>query len=355
MGPRKYGVRIIVTIIFLILLLFFVLANNTFSMAKRAMVPAHTVDQPHSDIVSLHPGICPNNDMLNLNDYNFTQHGAEPSKNNRTDYNILFLTPFSDTLVKFKHYFELLCSLTYPHDRISVAFGQDSGSKKTKEAIEIISQYRKSFRNVNFYVLDINTKSQVRRKYRHNIQDQPLRRSHMAISRNELMFRSIQYEDDWVIWLDVDLDYIPPNLIQLLLSANQPIVTPACVQNIAFEAYDRNIWRETNESRKHIQEQKKINGENFLMLELYANTTRTRLVDLRDEGKVVPIDGVGCCALMVKASCHRQGLQFPSFVFDSHIESEGMAKMAAKMGIPVYGMPYVQVFHDMKHIYDEEV
>jgi hypothetical protein len=76
-----------------------------------------------------------------------------------------------------------------------------------------------------------------------------------------------------------------------------------------------------------------------------AESKRTRLVDLRKEGKVVPIDGVGGCALLVEASCHRNGLVFPSFVFESHIYAEGLAKMATKMGYPIYGLPFVQVFY----------
>ena len=295
---------------------------------------------------------CPAEYMVKLNHHRYIQDGQEPSKNNRTDYNILFLTPFSDTVARLTKYFQLMCSLSYPHERISIAFGQDSGFETTAEAANLSRMFGQSFRDVTFHslVLDAN---QVNHKTRHKAAMQQKRRSHMALSRNELLFRAMKADHDWVIWLDVDLEYIPPNLVQLLLSANQPIVSPACVHTEPFRTYDRNIWRETAKGKKFIRQQllkKHFNGD-FLMMELSKRTMRRRITDIRNEGAVVPIDGVGCCVLLVNASCHRHGLIFPSFVFDSHIESEGLGKMAVKMGYPLYGMPFVQVFHDMKQLY----
>ena len=174
----------------------------------------------------------------------------------------------------------------------------------------------------------------------------------MSLSRNELLFRALRDEHDRVIWIDVDMEYIPPNLIQLLLSPNQPIVAPVCAINKPYDTYDRNTWRETNKSRAHIEQQKAKYGDDFVMIEP-SITLRKHLAALRDEGAVVQLDGIGGCALLVNASCHRQGLIFPTFSFDSHVETEGLAKMATKMGIPLHGLPNVQVFHDMRNLYIE--
>lgn len=57
------------------------------------------------------------------------------------------------------------------------------------------------------------------------------------------------------------------------------------------------------------------------------------------------LDGVGGCVLLVVAGHHRQGLNFPGYVFDNHIETEALAKMAQKMGLSVCGLPYLQVIH----------
>ena len=257
-------------------------------------------------------------------------------------------------MARLTKYFQLLCSLSYPHHRISIAFGQDAGFEATaKAADDICRTFAESFRDVAFFTLEVEA-NHVNHSVRHQAALQHERRRHMALSRNELLWRALRADHDWVIWLDVDLEYIPPDLVQLLLSPNKPIVSPACVHTDAFQTYDRNIWRETREGRKYIKrEQRKHRrkGTDFLMMELSSETMRRRITSIRDEGAVVPIDGVGCCALLINASCHRKGLTFPPYVLDSHIESEGLGKMAVKMGYPLYGLPYVQVFHDLKDRY----
>lgn len=82
-----------------------------------------------------------------------------------------------------------------------------------------------------------------------------------------------------------------------------------------------------------------------LMLEGYGVNLRLYLPDLRREGRVVPIDGVGGCTLLIRADLHRKGLVFPEELIDHHIETEGLAKLAKQMNFGVYGMPFVEVIH----------
>jgi len=81
------------------------------------------------------------------------------------------------------------------------------------------------------------------------------------------------------------------------------------------------------------------------MLEGYRPTKRLFLNDLKLESDLVHIDGVGGCVLLIAAELHRAGLIFPPFVFDHHIETEGLAKMAARMGVKLYGLPSVNIIH----------
>ena len=81
------------------------------------------------------------------------------------------------------------------------------------------------------------------------------------------------------------------------------------------------------------------------MIEGYSHSKRRFLNDLKTESDVVRVDGVGGCVLLVAADLHRSGLVFPPFVFDRHIETEGMAKMAARMGVKLYGLPSVNIIH----------
>ena len=321
--------------------------RTAISIQREETSPRHEQNTANDTVVQ-----CPADYIVKINDYGFKQKAQVPSLNNRTDYNILILTPFSDSPSRLVTYFQLVCSLTYPHGRISIAFGQDSGfpRESSRQAQEIITKFHRSFRDVTFHELDHRV-NKIRHSDRHNLTKQPARRTHMAISRNELLFRAMRNHHDWVVWLDVDLAYIPPNTIQLLLSPNKPIVAPLCLRNTKpYDAFDWNLWRETRASRVFISQQKSLLGEDFVMIENSAASLRKRLDILRDEGNVVRLDGVGGCCLLVNASCHRQGLIFPSLVFDSHLETEGLAKMATKMGIPVYGLTRVQVFHNMTEL-----
>ena len=69
------------------------------------------------------------------------------------------------------------------------------------------------------------------------------------------------------------------------------------------------------------------------------------LSQLRDQGPIVPMGGVGGAMLLVYADVHREGLVFPPFPFEGRIETEGLALMAWDMGYGVYGMPNLEVIH----------
>lgn len=59
----------------------------------------------------------------------------------------------------------------------------------------------------------------------------------------------------------------------------------------------------------------------------------------RDQKRLMPLDGVGGTALLVKAEVHRDGAMFPPFAFYHLIETEGFAKMAKRLGYESWGLP----------------
>nr|KAG5705599.1 hypothetical protein BaRGS_034797 [Batillaria attramentaria] len=171
------------------------------------------------------------------------------------------------------------------------------------------------------------------------------KRSRLAHARNMLVQAGLRESDDWVLWLDSGLISVPPDLIQQLLSAKKDVVTPLCLHHDVIRQknviYDLSTWRETHES--YLQ-QKQLSMSDVLYTEKKP-TKRIRLSDLRAEGRVVPVDGVGACALLVTANYFLNELGFPEKAFRHHIDTEGLAKMAQSMGYEVYGMPFVEVFH----------
>lgn len=260
---------------------------------------------------------------------------------------VVILTPIHNVAGTLQStYLHLLQSINYPHRLISVAFGEDGSSDHTLPvAEEVAEELRKSFSSVDVFHFNLTGQIEGSWSVIHERENQYKRRQHLAQSRNLLLKAGLKNQD-WVLWIDADVTYFPPDVIQQLLSAQKDVVTPACLfedsgaKNLK-RVYDKNTWRETSFSLDHL---KRLSPQD-LVLEGYADTQRLWLTDLRAEGKIVPIDGVGGCMLLVKGDCHRQGLIFPETVFQHHIETEGLAKLAKSMGYGVFGMPFVEVLH----------
>ncbi len=258
---------------------------------------------------------------------------------------VVILTPISNSVEDLPRYFRNLCSLDYPHDKISVVLGEDSsrdGStfKIAQDAVKLVEPY---FHRVEAVQLHEEWSRPPVSKHEQTIQVD--RRKHMARSRNKLLHIGLR-DEKWALWMDVDLAYIPPDLIQQMISVQKHIVVPGCIfvnNDKTVDVYDKNTWQETNRSIEFQQDQSK----KFVMLEGYnGESMRRYLPSFRKDGNMyIKLDGVGGAALLVYAECHKRGLIFPPFVYEHHIETEGFAKIAKDMGYEVIGLPYLEVIH----------
>ncbi|XP_064612443.1 uncharacterized protein LOC135476373 [Liolophura sinensis] len=258
---------------------------------------------------------------------------------------VLILSPIHNVEKLLPHYADMLRSLTYPRQLISVGLGEDSSRDKTMNvAKQIARELSRHFSKVLAIHLNITGGIHGDWETIHDRNTQLSRRSHLAEARNLLLKASLR-DEDWVLWVDSDVGSMPPDIIQQLLSAHKDIVVPSCVmrdpESGHTRIYDKNTWRETKQSLKR---QMSLPPED-LVLEGYGPSYRIWLSNLRNEGRVVPLDGVGGCTLLIRADCHRKGLVFPNHVYNHHIETEGLAKMAKDMKFGVYGMPFVEVMH----------
>ena len=163
-------------------------------------------------------------------------------------------------------------------------------------------------------------------------------------SRNYLLSRALD-DEDWVLWLDVDVVEYPPDVIERLLAAGRDIVHPNCVKEYGGEASTSNAWRD--QGRHHLH-------------------------DLRSEGDLVRLHAVGGTMLLVRADLHREGLVFPPFLYGlrnplirpehdffsrrnwwskpnpryvGEIDTEGFGMMAHDMGYECWGMPNLEIKH----------
>ncbi|KAH3884609.1 uncharacterized protein LOC127837802 [Dreissena polymorpha] len=273
-----------------------------------------------------------------------------PKHGNHVLYNqsIVILTPICDVEHLLEQFMNAIKNLTYPHTHISVYLGEDSSSDLTLNRAKLLAKdlvLNHGFRDAGAFHFNYTGGIHGDWTRIHSKENQLERRAHMAHARNDLLSLGMRKGHfDQVLWIDSDVKYLPSDLIQQLLFARADVVVTSCLykEGRFKKLYDRNSWRETPTS---IENQKTLPVD-ILLVEGYSHSSRIFLPDLKAEGRIVPLDGVGGCVLMVKAECHRKGLNFPEKIYKHHIETEGLAKMATNMGFSVRGLPWLEVFHN---------
>ncbi|MGA7669416.1 MAG: hypothetical protein WBW04_03290 [Nitrolancea sp.] len=240
---------------------------------------------------------------------------------------ILILTPLKDAATSLATYQSLLESLTYPHDRISIGLLESDSSDGTYElARKMALALNREFRGARLWKRDFGFRIPLG-MHRGDPRLQRDRRAVLARSRNQLLARALG-DEDWVLWLDVDLIEFPPDIIERLLHSEKSIVQPHCVLNYGGPTFDQNAWRDHG---------------------------RYHLDDLRGGPPLVPLDAVGGTMLLIQADLHRDGLIFPPVPYrpghpksrggEGEIETEGLGLLAADMGETCWGLPNLEIIH----------
>ena len=285
---------------------------------------------------------------------------TDPAANQET---ILILTPLARF---YQEYWDNLLALTYPHQLIALGFiipKTREGNTATTALQSAIAKTQsgpesKRFASITILRQDFDPPiiSQDEAE-RHKLENQKLRRAAMARARNSLLFTTLGPSTAWVLWLDSDIIETPPTLIQDLAAYDKPVIVPNCFQryidddgNKAVRPYDYNSWQDSDEARELGRKM----GPDDILLEGYSEMATYRLLmakvadttEGRDRKKIMPLDGVGGTALMVKAEVHRDGAMFPPFAFYHLMETEGFAKMAQRLGWNCWGLPNYFVSFD---------
>lgn len=240
---------------------------------------------------------------------------------------VLILTPVKDAARFLPNYFSMVKALSYPHSLISIGLLEsDSQDDTFAKASETTSLLNRSFRRARVWKHDFGYRIPVDTP-RWEFTIQPQRRSFLARSRNQLLFRALD-DEDWVLWLDVDVIQYPGDLVERLLATKREIVQPHCVREYGGATFYLNAWRDRGQ---------------------------LHLEDMRSEGTFAELHAVGGTALWIKADVHRDGLIFPSFPYGKRnpylrqgrgeLETEGLGMMALDMGYKLWGMPHLEVLH----------
>lgn len=290
----------------------------------------------------------------NLNNVTIT---TSPIENRE---NVLILTPMARF---YQGYWDNLLKLSYPHELITLGFilpKTKEGNQATTELQERIHKTQKHgpeqerFKSIIILRQDFEPALQSQdESERHKMHNQKARREVMAKARNSLLFTTLGPDTSWVLWLDSDIIETPPDLIQDLATYDKPLIVPNCFQRyydeehkqMAERPYDFNSWQDSPTALELASKM----GPDEILLEGYAEmaTYRTLMAYLTtedgDRRAVIPLDGVGGTALLVKADVHRDGAMFPPFSFYHLIETEGFAKMAKRLGWQPWGLPNYKV------------
>jgi len=245
---------------------------------------------------------------------------------------VLVLTPVKDASGNLPCFVRGLERLSYPPELLTLGLLESDSIDDTFARLQALRpQLERRFNRVSLFKRDFGFHLPPTVP-RWTPAFQQVRRSVLARSRNHLLMRALD-DEDWVLWLDVDVVDYPSNLIEFLLSVQRDIVHPHCVLEPGGDTFDRNAWRDKG---------------------------RTLMSDLRGSDGPVRIDSVGGTVLLVRADCHRDGLLFPPFPYgrpnprirDTHpvwgigeMETEGFGMMAYDMGLQCWGLPDYEVFH----------
>jgi hypothetical protein len=245
---------------------------------------------------------------------------------------VLILTPVKNATGFLNTYFAGLDKLTYPASSISLGFLESDSDDGTFERIrERLGPLGCRYASAQIWQKNFDFRiPEGLPRWTHAFQIP--RRKILAKARNHLLFRALK-EQDWVLWLDVDVIDYPPDLIERLIATERDIVHPHCVVRYGGPTYDLNAWRDHG---------------------------RVHMDDLRGGPDLVGLDTVGGTVLLVRADVHRDGLIFPCFPYgaanpavrrpgplriNGELETEGFGIMAMDMGYQCWGMPNLEVLH----------
>jgi mannosyltransferase OCH1-like enzyme/UDP:flavonoid glycosyltransferase YjiC (YdhE family) len=260
-----------------------------------------------------------------------------PAEQAEAEPTVLILTPVKDAADFLPRFFENLHSLSYPHERLSLAFLEGDSRDDTYARIErALPSLRKEYARVELYQRDYGF---ILEGARWEAGQQFKRRSIQARSRNYLLSQALQ-DEAWVLWIDVDVARWPADIIEQLLAARKEIVVPNCLGLGTQAPFDMNTFKLQPGAEKLDWRPYIVDG----ILQPPPGFGRWYLNDL-SLFDAVELDGVGASMLLVYADLHREGLVFPTFSYKLHIETEGLAQMARDMGYRCWGLPKVVIYH----------
>ncbi|KAG6603124.1 Mannan polymerase complex subunit mnn9 [Phytophthora cinnamomi] len=272
----------------------------------------------------------------------FPQFGkSEPGQRYRIENTRMLAKPAAD-------YFQLVSSLDFPKEKMSIAMLTSSVEEFTKVK-RIFSRQIHEYARLSVIFRNDFAQEGLTRLNRHSDKLQSSRRRMLARYRNYALLSNLETWHQHVLWLDADIISIPADLLIKMIQLRLDVVTPMCIRRYNYQSndsydYDLNAWVGHRKVRSPGE-------ENFVPGPLSVRNMH----NLQGENQIaVPLDSVGGTMLYVRADVHRQGVIFPAhYTIGSEwgaegydgIETEGFCYNAHFLGFRCWGMPKESIYH----------
>lgn len=186
-------------------------------------------------IFNPHKPIEINDSSINYVNLNGIKSTVDAARNRER---VLVLTPMRDASRYLPRYFDLLTSLTYPHDLIDLAFlvgdsRDDTKAALAKELERVQANPETAFHSTTIVEKDFGIQHSQEVHDRHSFEAQGPRRKSLGRARNYLLATALKPEHSWVYWRDVDIYDSPSHIIEDFILHDRDILVP----NVWFHRY----------------------------------------------------------------------------------------------------------------------
>lgn len=249
------------------------------------------------------------------------------------------LVPVRDAQAHLPRCVELIRQLALPLANVSLVFCEGDSVDGSHEWLQAFAKTATDFRAVRVLKHDVGTRVDRSTRWLPAVQRQ--RRAAIAQVRNQLIRHGLEEDDEWVLWIDADVCDYPPDVVHRLMAERARIVVPNCVLTIDGPSFDLNSFIALDVERR-------VEYLRLIRDGLYQPPakvdSRWHLHDLRYLDRV-PLVGVGGTMILVHASVHRAGIDFPELPYRDHIETEAFGMLARDAGVVPIGLPNLLITH----------
>ena len=254
--------------------------------------------------------------------------------------NLAILVPLRDAAEHIAPFLSAIQALDYPRERVKLVFCEGDSQDGSWDVLQAaVEPLRAGFRDIVLLQQRVGTKFEREERAKRRLQRK--RRSGLAKVRNHLIRHGLDDNDDWALWIDIDVWKFPADIVRTLVATGHRIVVPNCVKVAGGDSFDLNSFATKGSERDYRYYRSTIGGLYQPPPEFFH---RLYLSDVRHLDKIA-LDGVGGTMLLVDASLHRGGLVFPEVPYRDYVETEGFGVLAKDLGVVPVGLPRVEIFH----------